>query len=160
MAPRTNLSHILVRVQRLFDRSIPPEEVQFRLYFGSASRSIGPNSVKMVLEEMAWKVATSFKKYSDRKKDYEIVTRNNAKLNLGLPVDENRCQKELEKLRGEADKKYRELAAACRVAHGLRGGDIPADPLDDGLLRSHQLREGLIFVAHALGRTPSVPPFN
>lgn len=160
MTPRTNLSHFFVRVQRFFGRQFPPEEVRFRLYFGSASRSIGPNSIKMVLEEMAWEVVISFKKYSDRKKGYDTVVHGNTKLNLRLPVDENLCQGEIEKLLRKVDKKYRELADACRIAHQLKNGNVPADPLDEQLLRSNQLRSELVYVAHVLGRAPSMPPFN
>lgn len=160
MAKRTNPSHFFLGLQRLFGRRFSPEEVRFRLYFNSPSHSIGPNGVRMVLEKMAWEAVRSFKKYSNRKAGYDVVARGNARLNLRLPVDENLCQDEIEALRRKVAEKYGELAEACRIAHHLKGGDVPGDPLDEGLLRDQQLREELVSIAYVLGRVPSMPPFN
>lgn len=160
MPQRMNSSHLFLRMQRFFGRRTSPDEMRFRFYFKKASRSISPSEIKIVLEEMAWEVVKLFNRYSERKSGYDTVVNGNEKLDLMLPIDENFCREEIERILQEMRKKYDELIEACSVAHTLKSEGISDDPLDEHLLRSRRLRRGLFSAARLLGYDPSEPPFN
>ena len=138
-----NVSYLSGRLQRLFGKNIPDEELRFRKYVGRPPRAVASNNVRVMLGGMAYDVLKAIRSYDDRKSGYEVVTRSRVSQRFQIPLDEGYCIDDIEHLFDEARNRYSAFIEAHAAARHFKEKDIPEGVFDDDNFGGVQLYRDL-----------------